>query len=102
MMVNSTFFLLFTNFIFFISICGFFLNRKNLLITIMSIELMLLSVNLCFIISSIYLDDRIGQLFTLFILTVAATESAIGLAILILYYRIKGTVAIEFVNFLKG
>ena len=54
------------------------------------------------IISSIYLDDRIGQLFTLFILTVAATESAIGLAILILYYRIKGTVAIEFVNFLKG
>ena len=68
----------------------------------MSIELMLLSINLCFIVSSIYLDDRIGQLFTLFILTVAATESAIGLAILILYYRLKGTISVNFINFLKG
>jgi NADH-quinone oxidoreductase subunit K len=96
------FFLLLANLIFFIAFCGFFINRKNLLILIMSIELMLLSVNFFFIISSIYLDDRIGQLFTLFILTVAATESAIGLAILLLYYRVKGTISIEYINFLKG
>lgn len=68
----------------------------------MSIELMLLSANVCFIISSLYLDDRVGQLFTLFVLTVAATESAIGLAILVLFYRIKGTIAVGFINFLKG
>jgi len=85
-----------------ISIFGLFMNKKNLLIIIMSIELMLLSVNVCFIISSIYLDDRIGQLFTLFVLTVAAAESSIGLAILVMFYRVKATIALDFVNFLKG
>ena len=100
--MQFTLLLFFTNLLFFIALSGFFLNKKNLLITIMSIELMLLSVNLCFIISSVYLDDRIGQFFTLFVLSVAATESAIGLAILILYYRIKGTISIEYINFLKG
>ena len=100
--MSLTFFILFSNLIFLIAIIGFFFNRKNLLLLIMSIELMLLSINLCFIVSSIYLDDRIGQLFTLFILTVAATESAIGLAILILYYRLKGTISVNFINFLKG
>jgi NADH:ubiquinone oxidoreductase subunit K len=68
----------------------------------MSIELLLLAVNLNFIIFSIYLDDLIGQTFSLFILTVAAAESAIGLAILVVYYRIKGIISINFVNSIKG
>lgn len=63
---------------------------------------MLLSVNLCFVVGSVHLDDRLGQLFALFVLTVAAAESSIGLAILVLFYRIKGTIALDFVTFLKG
>jgi NADH-quinone oxidoreductase subunit K len=68
----------------------------------MSIELVLLSVNFFFLIGSVYLDDRVGQIFTLFILTVAAAETSIGLAILVAFYRIKGTIAVAFVNRLKG
>jgi NADH:ubiquinone oxidoreductase subunit K len=68
----------------------------------MSIELMLLSINMNFIIFSVYLDDVIGQIFALFVLTVAAAESAIGLAILVVYYRIKGLVSINFINSIKG
>lgn len=68
----------------------------------MSIELMLLAVNLNFLIFSVFLDDMMGQLFALFILTVAAAESAIGLAILVVYYRIRGTVAVEYINLIKG
>ena len=68
----------------------------------MSIELMLLAVNLNFLMFSVYLDDLIGQLFALLILTVAAAESAIGLALLVVYYRIRGTIAVEFINLLKG
>lgn len=69
---------------------------------LMSIELMLLAVNLNFVLFSVYLDDMIGQLFALLILTVAAAESAIGLAILVVYYRIRGTVAVEYINLIKG
>ena len=68
----------------------------------MSIELMLLAVNLNFIIFSVFLDDIMGQIFALFVLTVAAAESAIGLAILVVYYRIRGTVSIEYINLLKN
>ena len=68
----------------------------------MSIELILLSVNLNFIIFSVYLNDIIGQVFGLFIITVAAAESAIGLAILVVYYRIKGIISINFINSIKG
>jgi len=68
----------------------------------MSIELMLLAVNLNFLIFSVFLDDMMGQLFALFVLTVAAAESAIGLAILVVYYRIRGTVAVEYINLIKG
>jgi NADH-quinone oxidoreductase subunit K len=68
----------------------------------MSIELVLLSVNFFFLTGSVYLDDRVGQIFTLFILTVAAAETSIGLAILVAFYRIKGTIAVAFVNRLKG
>jgi len=68
----------------------------------MSIELMLLAVNLNFVIFSVYLDDMIGQLFALLVLTVAAAESAIGLALLVVYYRIRGTIAVEYINLVKG
>ena len=68
----------------------------------MSIELMLLAVNLNFVFFSVYLDDIIGQLFALLILTVAAAESAIGLALLVVYYRVRGTIAVEYINLIKG
>jgi NADH-quinone oxidoreductase subunit K len=69
---------------------------------LMSIELMLLAVNFNFIVFSVFLDDVVGQIFALFVLTVAAAESAIGLAILVVYYRIRGTVSIEYINLLKN
>jgi NADH-quinone oxidoreductase subunit K len=87
---------------FFFGLCGLFLNRKNILIIIMSIELVLLSVNFLFLISSVYLDDRVGQLFTLFIHSVSAAETSIGLAILVAFYRLKGTISVSFVSRLKG
>jgi len=88
--------------IFVIGLCGIFLNRKNALLVLMSIELMLLSVNFGFLLASVYLDDYIGQIMALLILTVAAAESSIGLAILVIFYRTKGTIAISFINILKG
>lgn len=81
---------------------GIFLNRKNILILLMSIELMLLAVNLNFLVFSVHLDDMTGQLFALFVLTVAAAESAIGLAILVITFRIRGTIAVEFLSGMKG
>jgi len=81
-------------FIFIIGLFGICLNYKNILIVLIGIELLLLSLNLNFIIFSIYLNDMLGQVFSLFILTIAAAESAIGLAIIILYYRIKGNINI--------
>ena len=75
--------------LFFLGVWGIYLNRKNIIIMLMSLELMLLAVNVNFILCSVYLDDFMGQIFALFILTVAAAESAIGLAILILYSRVR-------------
>ncbi|CAK9253333.1 unnamed protein product [Sphagnum jensenii] len=88
--------------LFLLGIWGIFLNRKNIIVMLMSIELMLLAVNLNFLMFSVFLDDLVGQLFALLILTVAAAESAIGLALLVVYYRIRGTIAVEFINLLKG
>jgi len=88
--------------LFLIGILGIFLVKKNIIIILMSIELMLLSININFIIFSVYLDDITGQMFALFVLTVAAAESAIGLAILVVYYRIKGIISINFINSIKG
>lgn len=88
--------------LFLVGVIGIFLIKKNIIIVLMSIELMLLSINLNFIIFSIYLDDVLGQMFALFVLTVAAAESAIGLAILVVYYRIKGLVSINYINSIKG
>ena len=91
-----------TSILFTIGTIGLVLNRKNILIIIMSIELMLLSVNLNFTIFSLYLDDTLGQLFVIFILTIAATESAIGLSILSSYYKVKNTIIIDKVTQIKG
>jgi len=91
-----------TTLLFVIGVIGLVLNRKNMLIIIMAIELMLLAINLNFIIFSIYLDDILGQMFVLFILTVAATESSIGLAILIVYYRITKTILIGKLTTIKS
>lgn len=88
--------------LFLLGIWGIFLNRKNIIIMLMSIELMLLAVNLNFLLFSVYLDDLMGQIFALLILTVAAAESAIGLALLVVYYRVRGTISVEFINLMKG
>jgi len=88
--------------LFLIGILGIFLIKKNIIIILMSIELMLLAININFVIFSVYLDDMTGQVFALFILTIAAAESAIGLAILVVYYRIKGIISINFINSIKG
>ncbi len=91
-----------TTTLFLIGIVGLVLNRKNIIIILMSIELMLLAINMNFIAFSIHLDDLLGQMFALFVLTVAAAESAIGLAILVIYYRVRGTIAIEKVQTMRG
>ena len=88
--------------IFTIGIVGIFLNRKNLIVILMCIELLLLAVNINFVSFSIFLNDLNGQIFTLFILTVAAAEAAIGLAIIVLYYRNSGSIRVEDINTLKG
>ena len=88
--------------IFTIGIIGIFLNRKNLIVILMCIELLLLAVNINFVSFSIFLNDLNGQIFTLFILTVAAAEAAIGLAIIVLYYRNSGSIRVEDINTLKG
>jgi NADH-quinone oxidoreductase subunit K len=93
--INIIYALTLTCSIFFIGLLGIILNRKNILTIIMSIELLLLAVNLNFAAFSIYLDDIIGQIFILFVLTIAATESAIGLSIITVFYRLKNSIEFE-------
>jgi NADH-quinone oxidoreductase subunit K len=81
---------------------GIFLNRKNVIVILMSIELILLSVNINLVAFSAYLGDLVGQVFALLVLTVAAAEAAIGLAILVCYFRNRGSIAVEDVNLMKG
>ena len=88
--------------LFTLGILGIFLNRKNIIIILMSVELILLAVNINFVAFSSYLGDLVGQVFALFVLTVAAAEAAIGLAILVVYFRNRGTIAVEDVNVMKG
>ena len=88
--------------IFTIGIVGLFLNRKNIIVILMSIELILLAVNINLVSFSIFLNDISGQIFTLFILTVAAAEAAIGLAIIVSYYRNKGSIRVQEINEMKG
>ena len=88
--------------IFTIGVIGIFINRKNLIVILMCIELLLLAVNINLVSFSIFLNDISGQIFTLFILTVAAAEAAIGLAIIVVYYRNSGTISVENIDSLKG
>ena len=88
--------------IFAIGIIGIFLNRKNVIIILMSIELILLAVNINLVSFSIYLQDLVGQIFTMFILTVAAAEAAVGLAIIVIYYKNKGSINVDHIDSLKG
>ncbi len=88
--------------LFTLGIFGIFLNRKNVIIILMSIELMLLAVNIYLVAFSTHLHDLVGQVFALFVLTVAAAEAAIGLAILVVYFRNRGSIAVEDINLMKG
>ncbi|GBF28426.1 NADH-quinone oxidoreductase subunit 11 [bacterium MnTg02] len=88
--------------LFTLGIFGIFLNRKNVIIILMSIELMLLAVNINLVAFSFYLQDLTGQIFAIFVLTVAASEAAIGLAIVLVYFRHRGTIAVEDINMMKG
>ena len=88
--------------IFAIGIIGIFLNRKNVIIILMSIELILLAVNINLVSFSIYLQNLVGQVFTMFILTVAAAEAAVGLAIIVIYYKNRGSINVEQISSLKG
>ncbi len=81
---------------------GIFLNRKNVIIILMSVELMLLAVNINLVTFSSFLNDLVGQVFAMFVLTVAAAEAAIGLAILVVYFRNRGSIAVEDINMMKG
>ncbi len=101
-MVTLTHYLVLGAILFAISVIGIFLNRKNIIILLMAIELMLLAVNLNFIAFSHFLDDAAGQIFVFFILTVAAAESAIGLAILVVLFRNLSTIHVEDLDQLKG
>jgi len=102
MIVNLVEYLTVAMIIFIIGVLGIFLNRKNIIIMLMSLELILLAINFNFIIFSVSLNDLMGQVYSLFILTVAAAESAIGLAILVAYYRIRGTIAVKYINLMRG
>src|SRR5579884_3095358 len=88
--------------LFTLGIFGIFLNRKNIIIILMSIELILLAVNINMVAFSSFLHDLVGQVFALLVLTVAAAEAAIGLAILVVFFRNRGTIAVEDINLMKG
>jgi len=88
--------------LFTMGVLGIFINRKNLIVILMAIELILLAVNINLVAFSSYLNDMVGQVFAMFVLTVAAGEAAIGLAILVIYFRGRGTIAVDDVNRMKG
>jgi NADH-quinone oxidoreductase subunit K len=102
MTIGLTHYLVVAAILFTLGVAGIILNRKNIIVILMSVELILLSVNLNLIAFSTSLGDLTGQVFALFVLTVAAAEAAIGLAILVVYYRNRGTIAVEDINALKG
>ena len=88
--------------LFTLGIFGIFLNRKNVIIILMSVELMLLAVNINLVAFSVFLQDLVGQVFAMFVLTVAAAEAAIGLAILVIYFRNRGTIAVDDISQMRG
>ena len=101
-LISMEHYLILAGLLFTIGVFGIFLNRKNVIVILMSIELMLLAVNINFVTFSSYHGDLAGQVFTMFILTVAAAEAAIGLAILVVFFRNKGSIAVEDISSLKG
>jgi NADH-quinone oxidoreductase subunit K len=101
-MIGIEHYLVVSSCLFVLGVLGIFLNRKNVLIILMSIELILLAVNLNLVAFSAFLGDLTGQIFAMFVLTVAAAEAAIGLAILVIYFRRRGTIAVDDVNRMKG
>jgi NADH-quinone oxidoreductase subunit K len=102
MAIGLSHYLIVAALLFTIGVFGIFINRKNVIVILMSIELILLSVNINLVAFSAFLGDLVGQVFALFVLTVAAAESAIGLAILVVYFRNRGTIAVEDINLMKG
>jgi len=102
MVIGLSHYLTVSAILFVLGVFGIFLNRKNVIIILMSIELILLAVNVNMVAFSSFLNDIVGQVFALFILTVAAAEAAIGLAILVVFYRNRGSIAVEDVNVMKG
>jgi NADH-quinone oxidoreductase subunit K len=102
MAVGLTPYLIVAALLFTIGVFGIFINRKNVIVILMSVELILLAVNINFVAFSAFLGDLTGQVFALFVLTVAAAEAAIGLAILVVYFRNRGTIAVEDINLMKG
>jgi NADH-quinone oxidoreductase subunit K len=102
MNIGLTHYLIVAALLFTIGVFGIFINRKNVIIILMSIELILLAVNINLVAFSAFLGDLTGQVFALFVLTVAAAEAAIGLAILVVYFRNRGTIAVEDINLMKG
>ena len=101
-MIGLTHYLVVAAILFTMGVLGIFLNRKNLIVILMAIELILLAVNINLVAFSAFLNDLVGQVFAMFVLTVAAGESAIGLAILVIYFRGRGTIAVDDVNRMKG
>ena len=102
MLIGLSHYLAVSAILFTLGILGIFLNRKNVIIILMSIELMLLAVNINFVAFSVFRNDLVGQAFAMFVLTVAAAEAAIGLAILVVYFRNRGTIRVEDINMMKG
>jgi NADH-quinone oxidoreductase subunit K len=102
MTIGLTQYLILASILFTIGIFGIFLNRRNVIVILMSIELMLLAVNINFVAFSVFRGDLVGQIFALFVLTVAAAEAAIGLAILVVFFRNRGSIAVEDISSLKG
>ncbi|RYC31407.1 NADH-quinone oxidoreductase subunit NuoK [Lichenibacterium minor] len=102
MAVGLTHYLIVAAILFTLGVAGIILNRKNIIVILMSVELILLAVNVNLVAFSAFLGDLTGQVFALLVLTVAAAESAIGLAILVVFYRNKGTISVEDINMMKG
>jgi len=102
MIITLDHFLFLGAIIFTIGVLGIFLNKKNVIIILMSIELILLAVNINLVSFSIYLQNLVGQVFAMFILTVAAAEAAVGLAIIVIYYKNRGSINVEHISSLKG
>ena len=101
-MIGIEHYVVVSSILFVLGVLGIFLNRKNVIIILMSVELMLLAVNINLVAFSTQLGDLVGQVFAMFVLTVAAAEAAIGLAILVVYFRNRGSIAVEDINMMKG